>query len=79
MTLDDNTITQDIKIQGQPIGYNFNAPLPNGVTNTRTRLYWEPPESVLIGQEGQRPRPRRDAFVDDDRLLPPAPSIESGR
>eukprot|EP00959_Pyramimonas_sp_CCMP1952_P033410 701354-Pyramimonas_sp.AAC.1 len=25
-------IRDSTKIQGQPIGYNFNAPLPNGVT-----------------------------------------------
>eukprot|EP00959_Pyramimonas_sp_CCMP1952_P431287 9032840-Pyramimonas_sp.AAC.1 len=70
MNLDDATIIQDIKIQDQPIGYNYNAPLPNGVTNLRARLYWEPPEQVLIGQEEQRPRQRRFAFVDDDRLPP---------
>eukprot|EP00959_Pyramimonas_sp_CCMP1952_P439609 9203165-Pyramimonas_sp.AAC.1 len=35
--LGDNTIIQDIKIQGQPIGCNYNAPLPNGVANIRTR------------------------------------------
>eukprot|EP00959_Pyramimonas_sp_CCMP1952_P291660 6100273-Pyramimonas_sp.AAC.1 len=39
MDLDDNAIIQDIKIQGQPIGHNFNAPLPKSVTNIRTRLY----------------------------------------
>eukprot|EP00959_Pyramimonas_sp_CCMP1952_P368299 7714874-Pyramimonas_sp.AAC.1 len=77
MNLDDNAIIQDIKIQDQPIGYNYNAPLPNGVTNIRLRLYWEPPEPVLSAQEDQRPRPRRDAIVDDDR--PPPPSIERGR
>eukprot|EP00959_Pyramimonas_sp_CCMP1952_P227897 4765272-Pyramimonas_sp.AAC.1 len=33
MHLNDNTVIQDIKIQGQPIGHNYNAPLPNGVTN----------------------------------------------
>eukprot|EP00959_Pyramimonas_sp_CCMP1952_P444210 9300385-Pyramimonas_sp.AAC.1 len=27
---------------------------------------------VLIGHEDQRPRPRRVAFVDDDRLPPPS-------
>eukprot|EP00959_Pyramimonas_sp_CCMP1952_P406121 8511256-Pyramimonas_sp.AAC.1 len=35
--LDDNAIIQDIGIQDHPIGYNHNAPLPNGVTNVRTR------------------------------------------
>eukprot|EP00959_Pyramimonas_sp_CCMP1952_P331518 6942160-Pyramimonas_sp.AAC.1 len=29
----DNAIIQDIKIQGQPFGHNYNAPLPNGVTS----------------------------------------------
>eukprot|EP00959_Pyramimonas_sp_CCMP1952_P371275 7775016-Pyramimonas_sp.AAC.1 len=77
MNLGDNQIIQVIEIQGQPIGCNYNAPLPNGVTNIRSRLYWKPPEPALIGQEGPRPRPRRDAFVDDDRPSPP--SIERGR
>eukprot|EP00959_Pyramimonas_sp_CCMP1952_P203829 4262657-Pyramimonas_sp.AAC.1 len=57
--LGDNQIIQDIEIQDQPAGYNFNAPLPNGVTNIRIRLYWEPPQPALIGQEDPRPRPRR--------------------
>eukprot|EP00959_Pyramimonas_sp_CCMP1952_P312871 6549081-Pyramimonas_sp.AAC.1 len=66
MNLDDSQIIQDINIQDQLIGYNYNAPLPNGVTKVRTRLYWEPPEPALIGQGGPRPRPRQVAFVDDD-------------
>eukprot|EP00959_Pyramimonas_sp_CCMP1952_P049526 1034600-Pyramimonas_sp.AAC.1 len=33
MSLDDNMIIQDIKIQDPPAGYNNNAPLPNGVAN----------------------------------------------
>eukprot|EP00959_Pyramimonas_sp_CCMP1952_P403401 8452404-Pyramimonas_sp.AAC.1 len=70
MNLDGNTFVQDIRIQDQPIGRNYNAPLPNGVANIRTRLCWEPPAPVLIGQEDQRPRPRWVAFVDDDRLPP---------
>eukprot|EP00959_Pyramimonas_sp_CCMP1952_P307328 6432708-Pyramimonas_sp.AAC.1 len=45
MNLDDNAIIQDIKIQDQPIGYNYNAPFPNGVTNVRTRFYTEQPEA----------------------------------
>eukprot|EP00959_Pyramimonas_sp_CCMP1952_P344013 7205568-Pyramimonas_sp.AAC.1 len=36
MNLDDNQITQDIKVHGQPIGYTYNAPLPNGVANFRS-------------------------------------------
>eukprot|EP00959_Pyramimonas_sp_CCMP1952_P113803 2379290-Pyramimonas_sp.AAC.1 len=75
--LGENQILQDITIQDQPIGCNYNAPLPNGATYIRIRLYWEPPEPALIGQEDQRPRLRRVAFVDDDRL--PPPSIERGR
>eukprot|EP00959_Pyramimonas_sp_CCMP1952_P264286 5526854-Pyramimonas_sp.AAC.1 len=70
MNLDDNFAMQGFKIQDQPIGCNYIAPLPNAVTNIRTRLFWEPPARLLIGQEGQRPRPRRVAFVDDDRLPP---------
>eukprot|EP00959_Pyramimonas_sp_CCMP1952_P390456 8181901-Pyramimonas_sp.AAC.1 len=50
MNLDDHTFMHDIKIQDQPTGYNYNAPLPNGVTNIRIRLYWEPPEPVFIGR-----------------------------
>eukprot|EP00959_Pyramimonas_sp_CCMP1952_P305227 6387534-Pyramimonas_sp.AAC.1 len=77
MNLDDNTIIQDIKIQDQPIGYYYNAPLPNGVTNIRTRLYWERPESALLGHGSPHPRSRRVAIIVDDR--PPPPSIERGR
>eukprot|EP00959_Pyramimonas_sp_CCMP1952_P449480 9411520-Pyramimonas_sp.AAC.1 len=32
MHLGDNTIIQYIETQDQPIGYSFNASLPNGVT-----------------------------------------------
>eukprot|EP00959_Pyramimonas_sp_CCMP1952_P472463 9500075-Pyramimonas_sp.AAC.1 len=39
LNFDDNIILQDIQVQDQPIGYNFNAPLPTGETNIRTRLY----------------------------------------
>eukprot|EP00959_Pyramimonas_sp_CCMP1952_P082276 1719099-Pyramimonas_sp.AAC.1 len=63
---------QDIEIQGQPIGCNYNAPLPKGAANVRTRFYWEQPEWALIAQEDPRLRPRRVAFVDDDRLPPPS-------
>eukprot|EP00959_Pyramimonas_sp_CCMP1952_P388589 8142425-Pyramimonas_sp.AAC.1 len=77
MHLDDNQIIQDIKIQDQPIVYNFIALLSNGASNIRTRFYWEQPEPALIGRRDTRPRPRRVAFVDDDRL--PPPSIERGR
>eukprot|EP00959_Pyramimonas_sp_CCMP1952_P173217 3619591-Pyramimonas_sp.AAC.1 len=66
MNLDDNAIIPEIKIQDQPIGYNHNAPFSTGVTNIRTPPCWEPPEPVFIGQEDQRPRPKRVAFVDDD-------------
>eukprot|EP00959_Pyramimonas_sp_CCMP1952_P163160 3410693-Pyramimonas_sp.AAC.1 len=62
MNLDDNQIIQDMQIQDQPIGYNFNAPLPTGVANIRTRLFWGPPEPALIRQDDQRPRPRRVAL-----------------
>eukprot|EP00959_Pyramimonas_sp_CCMP1952_P049194 1027605-Pyramimonas_sp.AAC.1 len=37
MNLGDSTIIQDIEIQDQPIGCNYNAPLPNGVANIRAR------------------------------------------
>eukprot|EP00959_Pyramimonas_sp_CCMP1952_P186323 3896308-Pyramimonas_sp.AAC.1 len=66
MDLDDNTIIQNIKIQDQLIGYNYNAPLPNGVTNVRTRLYWEQPEPILLADGIPRPRSRRVAIIDDD-------------
>eukprot|EP00959_Pyramimonas_sp_CCMP1952_P048735 1018011-Pyramimonas_sp.AAC.1 len=66
MNLDDNTDIQDIKIRDQPFGCNYNAPLPNGASNIRARLTWEPPAPVLIGHEGQRLRPRRVAIVDVD-------------
>eukprot|EP00959_Pyramimonas_sp_CCMP1952_P379775 7955310-Pyramimonas_sp.AAC.1 len=59
MNLRDTTVIQDLKIQDQPIRCTHNAPLPNGVPNICTRLYWEPPAPVLTGQEDQRPRPRR--------------------
>eukprot|EP00959_Pyramimonas_sp_CCMP1952_P089538 1873150-Pyramimonas_sp.AAC.1 len=37
MDLDDNAIIQDIKFQGQPTGHNYNAPLPDVVTNISIR------------------------------------------
>eukprot|EP00959_Pyramimonas_sp_CCMP1952_P024056 504707-Pyramimonas_sp.AAC.1 len=37
LNLGDNEIIQDIEIQGRPTGCNYNAPLPDGVTNIRTR------------------------------------------
>eukprot|EP00959_Pyramimonas_sp_CCMP1952_P170633 3565813-Pyramimonas_sp.AAC.1 len=77
MNLGDNAIIQDIKIQDQPIGYNYNAPLPNGVTNIRARLHWEQPGPTLWGDGSSRPRSRRMAIIDDDR--PPPPSMKRGR
>eukprot|EP00959_Pyramimonas_sp_CCMP1952_P182241 3810286-Pyramimonas_sp.AAC.1 len=77
MYLGNNPIIQDIEIQVQPIGYNFNAPLPTGVTNIRIRVYWGQHEPALIGQGAPLSRPWRVAFLDDDR--PPPPSIERGR
>eukprot|EP00959_Pyramimonas_sp_CCMP1952_P321683 6731318-Pyramimonas_sp.AAC.2 len=59
MNLDDNIVIQGIQFQDQLIGYNHKSPLPNGVAHIRTRLHWKPPAPVLIGQKGQRPRPRR--------------------
>eukprot|EP00959_Pyramimonas_sp_CCMP1952_P269644 5637120-Pyramimonas_sp.AAC.1 len=66
MNLNPNSIIQDIKIQDQPTGYNFNAPLPDGVTNIRTRLYWERPVPIFLGDGSSRPRSRRVAIIDDD-------------
>eukprot|EP00959_Pyramimonas_sp_CCMP1952_P270235 5648721-Pyramimonas_sp.AAC.1 len=37
MNLGDNTIAQGIGIQDQPTGYSYNAPVPDGVTNVRSR------------------------------------------
>eukprot|EP00959_Pyramimonas_sp_CCMP1952_P178936 3740737-Pyramimonas_sp.AAC.1 len=74
MNLDDNTIIQDIKIQDQPTGYTYNAQLPDGVTNVRTRLYWGQPEPSLLGEGSSRTRSRGVAIIDGDR--PPPPSIE---
>eukprot|EP00959_Pyramimonas_sp_CCMP1952_P388070 8132363-Pyramimonas_sp.AAC.1 len=76
MNLDDNAIIQDIQIQDQTTGYNYNAPLPDGVTNIRTRLCWEQPEPSLLGDGSSRPRSRRVVIIDDDRL--PPPSTERG-
>eukprot|EP00959_Pyramimonas_sp_CCMP1952_P138360 2895819-Pyramimonas_sp.AAC.1 len=66
MNLGDSAIIQDVKIQDQPTGHNYNAPLPNGVTNARTRLHWEQPERTLLGDGSSRPRSRRVATVDGD-------------
>eukprot|EP00959_Pyramimonas_sp_CCMP1952_P224447 4693149-Pyramimonas_sp.AAC.1 len=66
MNLDDNTIIQDIEIQDQPTGYTYNAPLPDGVTTIRIRLYWEQPEPTFLGDGSSRPRSRRVAIIDDD-------------
>eukprot|EP00959_Pyramimonas_sp_CCMP1952_P455731 9472012-Pyramimonas_sp.AAC.1 len=77
MNLGDNAIIQDIEIHDQPTGYNYNAPLPDGFTNIRTRLYWEQQEPLLLGDGSSRPRSRRVAIIGGDRL--PPPSIERGR
>eukprot|EP00959_Pyramimonas_sp_CCMP1952_P036764 769210-Pyramimonas_sp.AAC.1 len=65
MNLDDNTVAQDSNIQYPPVADKCNAYILNGVTNIRTRLCREPSVPVLIGREGQRPRPRRVAIVED--------------
>eukprot|EP00959_Pyramimonas_sp_CCMP1952_P309959 6486392-Pyramimonas_sp.AAC.1 len=70
MNLDVHTIIKDFQYPDKLTGCNYNAPLPDGVTNIRTRLCWEPPAPVLFDNEGQRLRPRRVTTVDDDRLPP---------
>eukprot|EP00959_Pyramimonas_sp_CCMP1952_P471070 9497796-Pyramimonas_sp.AAC.1 len=75
MNLDDNAIIQDIKTQDQPTGYNYTASLP-WCYNIRTRIYWEQLEPTFLGDGSSRPRSRRVAVIDDDRL--PPPSIENG-
>eukprot|EP00959_Pyramimonas_sp_CCMP1952_P334829 7011526-Pyramimonas_sp.AAC.1 len=37
MILGDNQIMRDVEIQGQPIGHNCNAQLPNSANNIRIR------------------------------------------
>ena len=41
--LDNNSVIQDINVKDQPIGYNYTAPLPSGISHISTRLYWESP------------------------------------
>ena len=38
--LDRQVVIQDIRVKDQPIGYDWHAELPKGVTNISTRLYW---------------------------------------
>ena len=74
----NNSVIQDLTVKDQPIGYNYTAPLPQGVTHTSTRLYWEAPTTVLRGQgKDALPRTRRVTIIEDDDRLPP-PSIERG-
>eukprot|EP00959_Pyramimonas_sp_CCMP1952_P370354 7756398-Pyramimonas_sp.AAC.1 len=44
INLDTNTVVQEIAIADQPTGYDWHAPLPEGVANISTRMYWQPEE-----------------------------------
>ena len=58
--LDKQVVVQDIKVKDQPTGYDWHAPLPQGVRNISTRLYWEPiePETeTMLGTE--RPQSKK--------------------
>eukprot|EP00959_Pyramimonas_sp_CCMP1952_P434753 9103198-Pyramimonas_sp.AAC.1 len=60
---------QEIKVQDQPIGYNWIAPVPSGLR----KLALDCTGSLrpqLLSDEVQRPCPRLVAIVDDDRLPP---------
>eukprot|EP00959_Pyramimonas_sp_CCMP1952_P243855 5097613-Pyramimonas_sp.AAC.1 len=61
INLDTNAIIQDIAVAGQPTGYDWHAPLPAGVANISTKMYWQPEEPVMLGNEPtQSPqKPRR--------------------
>ena len=48
---DTGTIIQDIWVKDQPTGYDWHSPLPEGVRNIQTRLYWQPAEPTMLGNE----------------------------
>ena len=70
---------EDILVKDQPTGYDWHASLPDGVRNIQTRLYWQPAEPTMLGNE-QKPqklgnereaRPKEKVrVVVDDRLSP---------
>ena len=48
---DTGNIIQDILVQDQPTGYDWHSQLPDGVRNIQTRLYWQPAEPTMLGND----------------------------
>ena len=76
---DTGNIIQDLLVKDQPTGYNWHSQLPDGVRNIQTRLYWQPAEPTMLGNEQAQPqlgnepksRPKeKRRVVIDDRLSP---------
>ena len=76
---DTGNIIQDILVKDQPTGYDWHASLPDGVRNIQTRLYWQPAEPTMLGNEQRQhklgnereARPKEKVrVVIDDRLSP---------
>eukprot|EP00959_Pyramimonas_sp_CCMP1952_P266878 5579481-Pyramimonas_sp.AAC.1 len=66
INLDTNTVIQDIAVADPPTGYDWHAPLSEGVANISTRLYWQPEEPVMLGSElAQSPQKPRRVIIDD--------------
>ena len=58
INLDNNKTIEDQAVKDTCVGYDWHAPLPNGVTNIKTQLYWEdvppPPEPTMHGNVQRR-------------------------
>ena len=80
---DTGNIIQDILVKDQPTGYDWHAALPDGVRNIQTRLYWQPAEPTMLGNEQQqrqlgneqRQRPNEKVRVVIDDRLSPLPTL----
>eukprot|EP00959_Pyramimonas_sp_CCMP1952_P410270 8598170-Pyramimonas_sp.AAC.1 len=76
INLDANTVIQDVAIADQPTGYDWHAPLPEGVANISTRMYWQPEEPVMLGNEpAESPQKPRRVLIDDCPSLLPTLAI----
>ena len=77
--LDSQTIIQDITVAEQPTGYDWHAPLPDGVTNIATRLLWQEDDPVLLGDEPyQSPKDNRFVILDDCPSPLPTLALDTG-
>eukprot|EP00959_Pyramimonas_sp_CCMP1952_P339701 7114445-Pyramimonas_sp.AAC.1 len=70
---------QDIAVADQPMGYEWHAPLPAGVANISTRVYWQPEEPAMLGNEPtQSPQKPRRVIIEDCPSPIPTLAIDAG-